>query len=300
MIEISYNDLKLIIDNSNSMSDAARKLNISYKTLKKKTKEVGLFNPNQSRKGIKREFYEYEKNTISINDILDGKFPYYGTSKLRKRLINEGIKENKCEICGLIEWNGKDISLHLDHIDGDHTNHKLENLRILCPNCHSQTDTYCSKNKRNVKYTKTEILNAIKESNNYTDVKKKLGIGISGTNSTIKNIMTTYGINFKDSKIDDILKMENKKENIIISLLTKTKKQNIIKQIKNYCSCGKEINRNSKTCESCFRLKQRKVERPLYEILKKEVEENGYSATGRKYNVSDNCIRKWLKNNLPN
>jgi len=91
------------------------------------------------------------KNTggkkIELKEILEGKHPYYQTFKLRNRLISVGIKENKCECCGISEWNGKEIVCHLDHIDGDNSNHVLENLRIICPNCHSQTDTWCGKNK---------------------------------------------------------------------------------------------------------------------------------------------------------
>jgi 5-methylcytosine-specific restriction endonuclease McrA len=65
---------------------------------------------------------------------------------LRERLIDEGYKEYKCERCLLSEWlNGK-IPLHLHHKDGNSENHKLENLEILCPNCHCLTDTYGSKN----------------------------------------------------------------------------------------------------------------------------------------------------------
>lgn len=58
--------------------------------------------------------------------------------KIKGKLIREGLKENKCEICGLInEWNGKPLVLQLHHINGNHTDNRLENLQILCPNCHS-------------------------------------------------------------------------------------------------------------------------------------------------------------------
>lgn len=83
---------------------------------------------------------------IDLFDILEGNHPNYQTLKLKKRLLKEEVFENKCVSCGITEWNNKPICLQLDHIDGNRYNHKLENLRILCPNCHSQTDTYCGKN----------------------------------------------------------------------------------------------------------------------------------------------------------
>ena len=62
----------------------------------------------------------------------------YPTGKLKKRLLSENILENKCDECGISEWNGKGISLQLDHIDGNSHNHVLNNLRLLCPNCHAE------------------------------------------------------------------------------------------------------------------------------------------------------------------
>lgn len=72
----------------------------------------------------------------------------YKTSLLRRRLIAEGLKEPRCEQCGLSKWRGEALPLMLDHINGDPTDHRLENLRILCPNCHALTPTWCARNRK--------------------------------------------------------------------------------------------------------------------------------------------------------
>lgn len=140
-------------------------------------------------------------------------------------------KKYECEICNQKPyWNNKELVLHIDHINGDSKDHRLENLRYLCPNCHTQTETYGYKGK------------------NYTPngAKKKEG---------------------KSNKCLD---------------------------------CDKLIYKSSLRCMSCASFKQNKnsrkvLNRPKREDLIKEIEELGYSAVGRKYGVSDNAVRKWLK-----
>ena len=88
-----------------------------------------------------------KKDKISTDEILQGLHPYYQTNKLRKRLIREGVFKNKCAICKITDWNKKPITFHLDHKNGINSENRKENLRLLCPNCHSQTDTWCGKNK---------------------------------------------------------------------------------------------------------------------------------------------------------
>lgn len=193
-----YNEIKEAVDSSSTMSEAANKLNMSFSTFKRKAIKFDLYKPNQGRKGIKREFYEDEKIRIPLNKILNGEFPFYSRTYLKKRLLRRGILKNECKICGISEWMGKEIKCQLDHIDGDSTNHKLENLRMLCPNCHTQTETFSNKkkSKRSISYTKEEFIKAVSESNNYSDVKKKLNLSLNGNNKTIKRLMSIYNLKF--------------------------------------------------------------------------------------------------------
>jgi len=83
-----------------------------------------------------------------LEDVLVKGSTYYNAGKLRQRLIAAGLKQARCEECGLNEWRRRSLPLELDHINGDRSDNRLENLRILCPNCHSQTETWCRAKKR--------------------------------------------------------------------------------------------------------------------------------------------------------
>ena len=71
-----------------------------------------------------------------------------GVVKWMRRYIHE-LNNHSCTVCNLSEWNGKPITLEVDHIDGQYLNNNVDNLRSICPNCHSQTETYKAKNKGN-------------------------------------------------------------------------------------------------------------------------------------------------------
>lgn len=86
------------------------------------------------------------KKEQDINVYLTNK-QYISSFKLKEKLLRKGIKEYKCECCNNSEWNGKKIPLELHHIDGDNKNNMLDNIQILCPNCHAQTESYCKPNK---------------------------------------------------------------------------------------------------------------------------------------------------------
>jgi len=122
-----------------TLHEAAALLEMTTVTLWRRAKKLNLAWKDKKRHGGGKK--------IDLQEILDGKHPAYQTFKLKNRLVETGIKKHICEECGISEWNGKPLSMQLDHIDGDPHNHKLENLKMICPNCHSQTETYCGKNK---------------------------------------------------------------------------------------------------------------------------------------------------------
>ncbi|HEY8466401.1 MAG TPA: HNH endonuclease [Solirubrobacterales bacterium] len=151
----------------------------------------------------------------------------YSRKHLKERLFREGLKERRCEECGQGElWRGKRMALIIDHINGVPNDNRLENLRILCPNCAATLDTHCGRKNRRLPRACEEC-----------------------------------GAEYRPRRADQ-----------------------------RFCSraCGERHARAASVAV-------RKVERPPYERLCREVEELGYSAVGRRYGVSDNAVRKWLR-----
>ena len=147
--QVSDEEFKNIVSNANSYSDCLRALGLrtsggsSTDILKRRIKELNcsIEHFNQTNKKSYQAKY-------SLEEILIENSSYANIASLKKRLIKEGALEYKCAICGLTEWLNKPISLQLDHINGINNDHRIENLLFLCPNCHSQTDTFAGKNKK--------------------------------------------------------------------------------------------------------------------------------------------------------
>ncbi|WP_407304102.1 HNH endonuclease signature motif containing protein [Acinetobacter sp.] len=130
------------ISKSQSMKQAAEILDVTYSSFIRYANKFGLYNPNQGLKGVAKPYWKNTKLRVNVEKVLANE-QRCGSNRLKKLLYKHGLKESKCECCGIIEWNNKSIVMYLDHIDGNNQNNKLDNLQILCPNCHSQTSTYC-------------------------------------------------------------------------------------------------------------------------------------------------------------
>jgi Zn finger protein HypA/HybF involved in hydrogenase expression len=119
----------------------------NYKQLEKYCKEEDIKLDHLIGQGWRKGSTKPIKERKKLEEILVEN-NFYNSYRLKNRLIKENIFEHKCYKCGLKEWLGQIIPIELEHINGIKEDNRLENLTLLCPNCHAQTDTYRGKNIR--------------------------------------------------------------------------------------------------------------------------------------------------------
>ena len=180
--QLSEEEFAQLVKESRSFQDLAQR--IGYKkegggtqtALKEAVKERGLDTSHFLGQGWNKDNHDYStfiKDSIKKN----------GRTTL-KAIIN--LRGRKCECCGFTEWLGKPINLEIHHIDGDHNNNELENIQLLCPNCHSYTDNYCGKNMNTGKIkVEDEVL--VEALNNSSSIRQALiSVGLAGSGGNYK------------------------------------------------------------------------------------------------------------------
>lgn len=150
----SKDELSILVKESKSISDFARKIGATkingstYRIIEKYFKKYDINYTELALRGKMSGIKEKrgKQEPIPLDKVMT-EHSTYNRRCLKKRLIDNGLLKNKCAICGLSpEWNGKPLILRLDHINGVNDDNRLHNLRLVCPNCDSQLDTFCGKN----------------------------------------------------------------------------------------------------------------------------------------------------------
>lgn len=155
-VEVTKEQLEWAMSQTNSAYAASQQLGLMYTTFIRRCKEFGVYKTNQGLKGSSKP---NPKARIPLEKVLNNEH-FMASRAVKAKLLQEGLIENKCDECGSPPvWRGHKLTLQLDHVDGDRSNNERSNLRLLCPNCHSQTPTF-GRGKRKIKAPVAELVDA--------------------------------------------------------------------------------------------------------------------------------------------
>lgn len=267
--KFSEEQLRKAVTDNLSIAGVCRALSIrpvggNYKTLKAKFLEFGISTEHFTGAAwnVGHNFRKFAKEYI-LDDILVIDSEYRSSNSLKKRLIREGLLVEKCQICGISDWNGKKLVLDLDHINGVNTDNRLENLRLLCPNCHSQTDTYKGKCKSSALSKKREV--------EYRKFGETLTCNDDGnpepSPSNREGVETLHGT---------------------------PKSKRVKKPVKICHTCQAVIHNNSTFCSNACKYKAAAGNVPsLNELLTQFDIHKSFVQVGKHFNVSNTAVKKW-------
>jgi predicted RNA-binding Zn-ribbon protein involved in translation (DUF1610 family) len=149
--ELSKEEMVELIKNANSINEILKQLKVNangsgaYKTFRNHCNRLGIEPPTYNNGN------QVIGPKIELIDILVENSTYQNISRLKQRLVRSKILDYKCVKCGNTgEWMNEPITLQLDHINGVNNDNRIENLRFLCPNCHTQTTTHGGKNVKKI------------------------------------------------------------------------------------------------------------------------------------------------------
>jgi len=244
----SEDDYRKAVKNSLSVADVCRNLGLlaaggNYATVKRKINLYGLDTSHFTGQGWNKGNYTASPRS---------------TTAIKKKLIRE--RGHQCENCKLEEWMGSPITLELEHVDGNNSNHVEDNLQLLCPNCHALTPTW-----RRAKSVFNE--------------KPELKCPVCSSKKSARSITCTECRSTQYALDNRVAKAGSKDRYGKFKL----------------CVCGTEIHEESKHCNQCRGTSQEKITWPNTEDLVNMIQESNYLKVSRELGVSDNAIRICLK-----